>query len=72
MDNSHFNTWIADWMTMNPKAEDIFDAKDIVSTTEITHLYFVQTGDASITPNEISSMLTQHEYQFASGGWLVL
>ena len=69
---SVWDSWIADWMAQNPKAESMEQCNDIISTQEILHTLFLQTGENSVSIDTIHTIMLQHDYIFESGGWLVV
>lgn len=69
---SVWESWIADWMAQNPKADSMEECNDIISTQELLHTLFLQTGENSIPIDTIHQVMLEHDYIFESGGWLVV
>ncbi len=71
MENSIFNTWMNDWVERNPPSESIEVCADIVNTSEIKHQLFLETHH-ECHEKEIHDYLTEKQYTYQNGGWLVL
>ena len=69
---SVWESWITDWMALNPKADNMEECNDIISTQEILHKLFLQTGENSISIDTIHTVMLEQDYVFESGGWLVV
>ena len=68
---SMFDQWMAEWMNNHPRADNILQANDNISTLEIMHKYFLYTGDESVDQEQIHRHLMLAEYKMDGGRWLV-
>jgi len=61
---------IADWILMNPPADSVESCSNMFSTIELLHIYYLNSGDESITQEKIITELKNSGYTFEAGYWL--
>jgi hypothetical protein len=67
-----FNLWISSWIDLNPPAKDIAEAKNYYTTAELMSKCYMETLDATITQENITRAMVEHEYVYYNGSWLTM
>jgi hypothetical protein len=67
---SVFDHWLAEWISAHPPADDIESAKEVYTTSELMHAYFLNTMDEGVFQEAIHKALNEAGYTLTEAGWL--